>query len=162
MKVYNFEVEDFHTYYVSEQKVLVHNTCPKATKSTAKTSSKVSTTSSKSSPKSTAYDPEFEAWLNKGEADNTVYFGMEDDVAKYVGITKQDINKRLAQHNRKGKNFSNLLSKHKNLTRNQARALEQYYIENGPNELNKINTISPNNRFYHQAKAWAKEYLDSN
>ena len=27
IKVYNFEVEDFHTYYVSEQKVLVHNTC---------------------------------------------------------------------------------------------------------------------------------------
>ena len=28
IKVYNFEVEDFHTYYVSEQRVLVHNTCP--------------------------------------------------------------------------------------------------------------------------------------
>lgn len=27
IKVYNFEIEDFHTYYVSEQKVLVHNTC---------------------------------------------------------------------------------------------------------------------------------------
>ena len=27
VKVYNFEVEDFHTYYVAEQKVLVHNTC---------------------------------------------------------------------------------------------------------------------------------------
>ena len=27
IKVYNFEVEDFHTYYVSEQRVLVHNTC---------------------------------------------------------------------------------------------------------------------------------------
>ena len=27
VQVYNFEVEDFHTYYVSEQKVLVHNTC---------------------------------------------------------------------------------------------------------------------------------------
>ena len=26
--VYNFEVEDFHTYYVSEIGVLVHNTCP--------------------------------------------------------------------------------------------------------------------------------------
>ena len=25
--VYNFEVEDYHTYYVSEQKVLVHNMC---------------------------------------------------------------------------------------------------------------------------------------
>lgn len=24
---YNFEVEDFHTYYVSESKVLVHNKC---------------------------------------------------------------------------------------------------------------------------------------
>ena len=31
IKVYNFEVEDFHTYYVSEQKVLVHNTCAKET-----------------------------------------------------------------------------------------------------------------------------------
>ena len=29
--VYNFEVEDFHTYYVSELGVLVHNTCAKAT-----------------------------------------------------------------------------------------------------------------------------------
>lgn len=26
---YNFEVEDFHTYYVSESNVLVHNTCLK-------------------------------------------------------------------------------------------------------------------------------------
>lgn len=31
VKVYNFEVEDFHTYYVSGQKVLVHNTCAKET-----------------------------------------------------------------------------------------------------------------------------------
>ncbi len=26
---YNFEVEDFHTYYVTDSKVLVHNTCAK-------------------------------------------------------------------------------------------------------------------------------------
>lgn len=25
--VYNFEVKDFHTYYVEEQSVLVHNAC---------------------------------------------------------------------------------------------------------------------------------------
>ena len=25
--VYNFEVEDFHTYYVGESAVLVHNVC---------------------------------------------------------------------------------------------------------------------------------------
>ena len=33
--VYNFEVEDFHTYYVSEQKVLVHNTCAMTEKNTS-------------------------------------------------------------------------------------------------------------------------------
>lgn len=27
VKVYNFEVEDFHTYFVGESSVLVHNTC---------------------------------------------------------------------------------------------------------------------------------------
>ncbi len=27
IKVYNFEVEDWHTYYVAEQGVLVHNVC---------------------------------------------------------------------------------------------------------------------------------------
>ena len=27
VKVYNFEVADWHTYYVSEEEVLVHNTC---------------------------------------------------------------------------------------------------------------------------------------
>lgn len=27
---YNFEVEDYHTYYVTESKVLVHNACAKA------------------------------------------------------------------------------------------------------------------------------------
>ena len=27
---YNFEVEDFHTYYVGENSVLVHNICTKA------------------------------------------------------------------------------------------------------------------------------------
>ena len=31
IKVYNFEVEDFHTYYVGEQSVLVHNLCTKNT-----------------------------------------------------------------------------------------------------------------------------------
>lgn len=34
VKVYNFEVEDYHTYYVSEQKVLVHNTCMETVKNT--------------------------------------------------------------------------------------------------------------------------------
>ncbi len=165
--VYNFEVEDFHTYYVSEQKVLVHNTCAATEKNTqvAKSSNNVSANktfgNSGTVQESTSYDTEFLEWLNKGESDNTVYFGMVGDVAKYTGITKQGLNKRLQQHIKKGKPFSNLLAKHEGLTRNQARALEQYYIENGPNELNKINSISPNHRNYQQAMNWAKDYIDS-
>lgn len=27
IKVYNFEVEDFHTYFVGESGILVHNSC---------------------------------------------------------------------------------------------------------------------------------------
>ena len=37
--VYNFEVEDYHTYYVSEQKVLVYNTCAVTAKNVASKSS---------------------------------------------------------------------------------------------------------------------------
>ena len=29
VKVYNFQVQDYHTYYVAESGVLVHNTCEK-------------------------------------------------------------------------------------------------------------------------------------
>ena len=58
--VYNFEVEDFHTYYVSEQKVLVHNTCAATAKNTqvAKSSNNyVSSNDTKAlpAPKSKSY-----------------------------------------------------------------------------------------------------------
>ena len=59
--VYNFEVEDFHTYYVSEQKVLVHNTCAATAKNTqvakasnATKASKAETTTAKSTKKAYA------------------------------------------------------------------------------------------------------------
>lgn len=88
-----------------------------------------------------------------------VYFGqLDDDSIVYTGITKQTLNDRLTQHQRQGKEFVDLLPQHENLTRNQARALEQYYIENGPNRQNKINSISSNNRFYDEAKQWASNY----
>ena len=43
VKVYNFQVEDYHTYYVAESGVLVHNTCKPdyATKDTVNLSSKM-------------------------------------------------------------------------------------------------------------------------
>ena len=58
--VYNFEAEDFHTYYVSEQKVLVHNTCATTAKNTqvAKNSNNYvhsNDTKALSAPKSKSY-----------------------------------------------------------------------------------------------------------
>ena len=101
VKVYNFEVEDFHTYYVSEQKVLVHNTCAM----TAKNSTSIASagklkggSGATSSNIDASIDLEFEEWLNRGEANNIVYFGMIGEKAKYTGITKQKSAVRLAQH----------------------------------------------------------------
>ena len=45
------------------------------------------------------------------------------------------------------------------MTRNQARAIEQYFIENGPNALNEINSIRNSHRYYKDAMNWAKQYL---
>ena len=81
--------------------------------------------------------PGFDNWLNKGTSDNKVYFGMKNGEAKYTGITKQSKDARLYQHNSTGKGFDDLDIQYDGLTRNQARAIEQYFIENGPNELNK-------------------------
>ena len=126
--VYNFAVMDYHTYYVGENGALVHNDCTKP--ATGGESGSGSTT------------PGFDEWLNKGNADNKVYFGVDKNGnANYTGITKQAKDARLAQHNRNGKDFFDLEIQYDNLTRNQARAIEQYFIENGPNELNKINSI---------------------
>ena len=101
----------------------------------------------------------FDTWLNKGEANNKVYFGIKDNEPQYTGITKQNLEARLQQHNTNGKGFSNLRGVDSGLTRNQARSIEQYYIENGPNDLNKINSISPDNKYYNDAMNWAKNYL---
>jgi len=106
----------------------------------------------------------FEDWLNKGSADNKVYFGIKKGEAQYTGITKQTLDARLSQHNANGKGFQRLEEQFSGLTRNQARAIEQYYIgkPNGPNAMNKINSIGPNNKYYYDALNWAKQYLGVN
>ena len=106
-------------------------------------------------------DNKFAAWLNRGDSNNQVYFGIKDGEAKYTGMTRQPIKIRLSQHNKSGKGFLRLAVQYENLTRKQARAIEQYFIENGPNELNKINSIGQNNKYYKDALAWAKQYLES-
>ncbi len=102
----------------------------------------------------------FDEWINKGSSDNKVYFRIDkNNYPKYTGITKQTKLARLAQHNKNGKSFLDLEIQYENLTKNQARAIEQYFIENGPNELNKINSIGQNNKYYQDALNWANQYL---
>ena len=108
--------------------------------------------------RSAKLSPEFKAWLNKGPADNVVYYGIDRNTKKkvYTGITKQEISARLYQHNHAGKNFKKLKVFRRNLTRNQARAIETFQILNGPaNKLNKILSISRKNNFYAEAMFWA-------
>ena len=145
IKVYNFEVQDFHTYFVGENGVFVHNGC----------------------------GDDFDEWLNKGDSDYKVYFGNKDGKSVYTGITKQSLDDRLNQHNylpssnskstHVSKEFDDLEEQASGLTRNQARSIEQYYIERGPNKLNKINSIrsgpSAKHRHYDQAIKWAEQYI---
>ena len=99
--------------------------------------------------------------MNKGNADNKVYYGIKEGKPQYTGITKQTFDARLNQHNRNGKGFSYLKDVYpgQTFTRNQARALEQYDIVNGPNALNKINSISPNRKHYDDAMNSPADYI---
>ena len=130
---YNFEVEDYHTYYVSDDKVLVHNRC------------------------ADVVDDGFEEWLNKGAADNSVYKGVVGDEKVYTGITKQSLEKRLYQHRYSGKPFDDLHLVRGGLTRNQARAIETYLIQtDGMSQMNRILSISRKHKYYAQSMSWAK------
>jgi len=89
---------------------------------------------------------------------------MKNGEEVYTGITKQELAKRLYQHNSgvNGKGLDTLNEIVNGLTRNQARSIEQYLIENGSaNALNKINSISPNHRFYDDAMRWAEEFINN-
>ena len=45
------------------------------------------------------------------------------------------------------RNFDDLLPVYDHLTYNQAKAIEQYYIKNGPNKENIINSIGPQGKY---------------
>ncbi len=108
----------------------------------------------------------FQAWLKgTGVRENKVYFVYDDagDVI-YVGITKQSIEERQKQHLKAGKPFNNMQPEYENLTRHEARALEQHFIEkhdtiNKPNGENNINSIAKNNPQYIESQEWAKSFL---
>lgn len=143
---YNFEVEDYHTYYVGENSILVHNACS-------------GPGSGSTPPNRENYSDEFLEWLNKGDKNNSVYRCLDDagnDV--YTGITKQKLTTRLAQHKRAGKTFNKIEELYSNLTRNQARSIETFLI-NSNKKTNLIRSVGENNKFYHEALKWAASFI---
>ena len=90
-----------------------------------------------------------------------MYQGVINGEPVYTGITKQELSSRLYQHNYGGKGLDYLQEIFSGLTRNQARAIEQYFIESGTgNALNKINSISPNSVYYDDAITWAIDFIN--
>ena len=85
---------------------------------------------------------------------------MKDGKKVYTGITKQKLEHRLYQHNNNvnfPKGFDDLELQIDDLTRNQARSIEQYFIKNGPNKSNSINSIRESRDIYDLAIEWAKK-----
>ncbi|HEM5992152.1 TPA: hypothetical protein U2B33_002099 [Streptococcus suis] len=112
------------------------------------------------SSSSTNQNNDFNNWLNKGDANNTVYLGIKNGEPVYTGITKQPLNSRLGQHIRSGKDIDYLEPIYEGVTRNQARAYEQNLLDNpigNSNKLNKINSISPKNKYHDDAVNWAQK-----
>ena len=112
---------------------------------------------------------QFYKWLNRGAEDTRVYFGKMGKEVRYVGITRQDLDKRLAQHWLTGRCFDKLPPVYgdKLFTRHQAKALEQYNINayggarahGGETLMNIIDSIGKRNKYREQALAWAEEYV---
>jgi len=113
-----------------------------------------------SDPSGLAVDP--------NAANNCVYVCMVNGKINYVGITN-DVGRRTLQWLKQGRSLTSIPSL-KNLTRIQARSLEQYLIEKfgqaksvnpATKLLNKINSIGANSPKYQAAKQWATEFFES-
>ncbi len=114
------------------------------------------------------------SWLRKGVPDYSVYFGYDNrHKVRYVGISKNPSKLFKDFENDPYKSFLKFGVAEKDLTLNQARALEQYYQfkheqKNGGRVLtsNKLggvyNTIDSDNRelIYPEALNWAKGYAE--
>ena len=115
----------------------------------------------KTAARSSQFSDEFLQWLNDGEANNTVYKGIDsNDNQIYTGITKQGLETRLHQHLRQGKRFVRLDAICTNLTRNQARSIETYLIlTDFQSQINMILSVSRTHRYFKDAMLWAKMFL---
>ncbi len=95
----------------------------------------------------------FPVQLAGGESDTYVYLGSFQGTVDYVGITN-DLYEALADDR-----FDEILwITPTPVTRGQARAIEQSFLEDNPQFINQINSISPNQTYYDAAVLWGFEY----
>jgi hypothetical protein len=99
-----------------------------------------------------------------GAKNHIVYLGSRGGQAVYVGITK-NISKRTYAHMKKiGLDSFAIIER--NLTRRQARGIEQKIIENNPLFINKINSITNHLRrmrpWHKNAMKYGEEWLEKN
>ena len=100
----------------------------------------------------------FNSWLNKGEKNTYVYYGVRDGEKVYAGISR-NLQKRALQH---GDRFEKLIPiSNQPLTRNQARSVEQYLIDSNPSFQNKINSINPNRDIYQSALDYGRNFVNN-
>jgi len=97
-----------------------------------------------------------------GPRDTIVYLGVRNGNPVYVGITKQDLRSRRGQHNRNGKNFSDLLPITPKLPRTLALAIETVIYISNPHFENKIHPIARANPIFDVAINRAATWMTRN
>lgn len=138
VEVFNIDVEDFDTYFVSDSNILTHNSDEEC-------------------------QIELEEWLDrKQKTPYYVYRGKNDSgEVVYIGITN-DIKTRDYQHSSKNRPFKiEQYEELTDLTEGDARTIEQLLInEYGIDNLeNKSNSISNKRKLYEPAVEHAREKL---
>ncbi len=98
--------------------------------------------------------------LGSGTAGYKVYQSIQNGAAEYVGITNS-LERRAAEHLRNSNRIIEGIKGLPDLTRNQARGVEQYLIEKvGISNLsNKINSIAKDNPIYSAAKSFGESII---
>ncbi|MGA3959361.1 RHS repeat-associated core domain-containing protein, partial [Ralstonia nicotianae] len=93
------------------------------------------------------------------ELANDVYLGIRDGKIAYVGISN-NVAARACQHGSRFDDVVKLTSSQ--VTRDQARAIEQTIINHNPQLENQINSIAPSRDWYEPALEWARNWMRGN
>lgn len=134
---FNLQVDHDHDYFAGAKShtVLVHNGCA---------------------------EPDFPEELTQGrnaEEGIDVYLGVDEEGNSiYAGISNNTV-RRALEH---GDRFAGLDPFGASITRGEGRAIEQALINDNPNFINAINSISPSHSWQTQAVAWGRWWLTTN